>query len=58
MASIYTHPPKSPNLHEVKINIQDACESVNMQMLCTVWNEIHYHFDMCKITKEAHIEIK
>jgi hypothetical protein len=25
-------------------------------MLQTVWNELHYHVDVCRITKGAHIE--
>jgi hypothetical protein len=30
----------SQNLDELKIRIRDACESVDMQMLSNVWNEI------------------
>jgi hypothetical protein len=28
-----------------KIRIRDACESVDMQMLSGIWNEIDYRFD-------------
>jgi hypothetical protein len=45
------------NLHELKIYIWGACESVDMQLLSSVWNEIDDNFDVCSITKVAYIEI-
>jgi len=40
--SVYTPSPSMPqNLHELKIHILGACESVDMQILSTVWNEIN-----------------
>jgi len=46
------------NFHELRINIQDACESGGMQMLSSVRNETKYRFDMCWITIGAHIDIR
>jgi hypothetical protein len=44
------------DIDELKIHIQDACESHDMQMLSNVWNDIYYQFDMCRITNGAHNE--
>ena len=35
---------------------QDAIETVTAYMLQTVWNELDYRVDVCRITKGAHIE--
>ena len=37
---------------------QDACvkETITADMLQTVWNELDYRVDVCRITKGAHIE--
>ena len=37
---------------------QGACvkETVTADMLQTVWNELDYRVDVCRITKGAHIE--
>jgi hypothetical protein len=35
--------------HELKIRIWNACELLDMQMLTSVWNETHYHFNVCRI---------
>jgi len=56
MLSVYTLPIlKSP--HELKIRIRDVCESVDMQLLSSVWNETGYHSDACGITNGAHTDI-
>jgi hypothetical protein len=34
-----------------------ACESLNMQVLFIVWNDVYHHFDVCAITSVGHIEI-
>jgi len=31
-------------------------ETITADMLQTVWNELDYHVDVCRITKGAHIE--
>ena len=33
-----------------------AIETVTADMLQTVWNELDYRVDVCRITKRAHIE--
>jgi hypothetical protein len=33
-----------------------AIETINADMLQTVWNELDYRVDVCRITKGAHIE--
>ena len=37
---------------------QGACvkETITADMLQTVWNELNYRVDVCRITKGAHIE--
>ena len=37
---------------------QGACvkETITADMLHTVWNELDYRVDVCRITKGAHIE--
>ena len=37
---------------------QGACvkETITADMLQTVWNELDYRVDVCRITKGAHIE--
>ena len=39
-------------------NRQGACvkETITADMLQTVWNELDYRVDVCRITKGAHIE--
>ena len=36
--------------------IRTAIETITADMLHTVWNEIDYRADVCRITKGAHIE--
>jgi hypothetical protein len=33
-----------------------AIETITADMLQTVWNELDYRVDVCRITKGAHIE--
>ena len=33
-----------------------AIETITADMLHTVWNELDYRVDVCRITKGAHIE--
>ena len=44
------HLPAS--ITELKVRIRTAIET----MLQTVWSELDYHVDVCRITKVAHIE--
>ena len=36
--------------------IRTAIETITADMLQTVWNELDYRVDVCRITKGAHIE--
>ena len=38
------------------INTIIAIEAITADMLQTVWNELDYRVDVCRITKGAHIE--
>jgi len=37
----------SQNLHKLRIAFEITCESVDMRMLSSVWNENDYLFDVC-----------
>ena len=41
---------------ELKIRIRTAIKTITADMLQTVWNELDYRVDACRITKGAHIE--
>ena len=41
---------------ELKVRIKTAIETITADMLQTVWNELDYRVDVCRITKGAHIE--
>jgi len=41
---------------ELKVRIRTAIETITSDMLQTVWNELDYRVDVCRITKGAHIE--
>jgi len=38
------------------VRIRIATETITADMLQTVWNELDYRVDVCRITKGAHIE--
>ena len=42
--------------NEGAVRIRTAIETITADMLQTVWNELDYRFDVCRITKGAHIE--
>ena len=44
------------SIPELKVRIRTAVETITADMLQTVWNELDYHVDVCRITKVAHIE--
>jgi hypothetical protein len=46
-------PQVSPKL---TVRIRTATETITADMLQTVWNELDYRVDVCRITKGAHIE--
>ena len=49
-------PPLPASIPELKIRIRTAIETITADMLQTVWNELDYRVDVCRITKGAHIE--
>jgi len=44
-----------PSIPELKVQIRTATETITAHMLQTVWNELYYRVDVCRITKGAHI---
>jgi len=49
-------PPLPSSIPELKVRIRTAIETITADMLQTVWNELDYRVDVCRITKGAHIE--
>jgi len=49
-------PPLPSSIPELKVRIRTAIEIITADMLQTVWNELDYRVDVCRITKGAHIE--
>ena len=41
---------------ELKVRIRTPTETITTDMLQTVWNELDFRVDVCRITKGAHIE--
>jgi len=49
-------PPLPASTAELKVRIRTAIQTVTADMLQTVWNELDYRVDVCRITNGAHIE--
>ena len=49
-------PPLPASITELKVRIRTAIETITADMLQTVWNELDYRVDVCRITNGAHIE--
>ena len=49
-------PHLPPSIPELKVRIRTAIETITTDMLQTVWNELDYRVDVCRIKKGAHIE--
>jgi len=49
-------PPLPESIPELKVRIRTATETITAAMLRTVWNELDYRVDVCRITKGAHTE--
>ena len=49
-------PPLPASIPELKVRIRTAIETITADMLQTVWNELDYRVDVCRITKGAEIE--
>ena len=52
---VYVH-PLAASIPELKARIRTAIETITADMLQTVWNEMYYRVDVCRITNGAHIE--
>jgi hypothetical protein len=49
-------PPVPSSILELRVRIRTATETIAADMLQTVWNELDYRVDVCRITNGAHIE--
>lgn len=49
-------PPLPHDLPTLKGRIAQAVASITPDLLQTVWEELHFRLDVCRITKGAHIE--
>ena len=49
-------PPLPASIPEQKVRIRTAIETITADMIQTVWNELDYRVDVCRITKGAHME--
>ena len=49
-------PPLLVSLNELKERITTAVESVDEDMLRSVWTELDHRIDICRVTKGSHIE--
>jgi len=48
--------PLPASIPELKVRIRTATDTITADMLLTVWNELDFRVDICRITKGAHIE--
>ena len=48
--------PLPASFQEMNVRFRTATETTTTDMLQTVWNELDYRVDVCRITKGAHIE--
>ena len=49
-------PPLPASIQELKVRIRTAVQTITGDMLQTVWNELDYRVDVCRITKDAQTE--
>ena len=49
-------PPLPASIPEMMVRIRTTIEAITADMLQTVWNELDYRVDVCRITKDANIE--
>jgi len=49
-------PSLPASIPELKVQIRTAIETITADVLQTVWDELDYRVDVCRITKDAHIE--
>jgi hypothetical protein len=46
----------SLSIPDLKNRIIVAMETITLDMLISVWQELYYRLDVCRVTKVAHIE--
>ena len=44
-------PPLPASIPELKVRIRTAIEIITADMLQTIWNELDYRVDVCRITR-------
>ena len=49
-------PPLPVSIPELKVRIRTAIETITTDVLQTVWNELDYRVDVCRIIKGSFIE--
>jgi len=49
-------PPLPASIPELKVRIRIAIETITTDMLQSVWNELDYRVDVCRITNGIHTE--
>jgi len=49
-------PPLPASIPELNVPIRTAIETITADMLQTVWNELDYRVDVCRIREGAHLE--
>jgi hypothetical protein len=47
---------QSSDIDDLKRRITEAVAAVTCDMLRRVWEELDYRFDICRVTRGAHIE--
>jgi hypothetical protein len=47
---------QSSNISDLKRRITEAVAVVTCDMLRRLWEELDYRFDICRVTRGAHIE--
>ena len=55
MCFVYV-PPLPASIPELKVQIRPAIQTITADMIQTVWDELGYRVDVCRITVGAHIE--
>jgi hypothetical protein len=49
-------PPLPASIPELEVRIRNAIETITADKLQTVWNELDFRVEVCRITKCADIE--
>jgi hypothetical protein len=49
-------PPLPASIPDLKVRSRTAIETITADMLHTVWNELDYRVNVCRITKGSHIK--